>query len=403
MNKKLGIAVDVGTTTIAMHTIDLGTGERLDSYGALNPQGIHGADVSSRISYCAQNGHEPLSELIRKSIDEYAAHFENIEHVVIAGNTIMQHLVAGFSPVSMGASPFTPLSLFGETLPAWESLLELQDTDVYYTPAISAYVGGDITAGLLAADFERIYGTALLLDIGTNGEIVLKHEGVYYCCAAAAGPAFEGAEITKGMSAQKGAIDHVWQETSGIEYSVIDNAIPQGLCGSGLLDLLAVLIEKGEVDETGRLVGKDRFYLPNNSVNEKISVASASSDMGESEVYITATDVRKLQLAKAAIAGGIQVLLHYAGIKESDIELLALSGGFGSYLNPESAARIGLFPKVLLPVAKAYGNTAGDGAAKVLYSPEARVELETIRKKSEYIELSSNALFNDKFMEEMVF
>ena len=425
--KKYGVAVDLGTTTLVMHLVDLATGAKLGAVGRLNPQAVYGADVTARIMYCVNNGHETLTELIQAELSDMAhqliaAHggggdggesadsgertdsgasvgrsegardsktdsgATQIEQAVIAGNTIMQHLAAGYSPISMGTSPFTTVSLFGKELPAWKTFPLSQNGKIYYTPAISAYVGGDITAGLLAAGFEEINDTALFIDIGTNGEIALKHKGTYYCCAAAAGPAFEGAEITMGMAAISGAIDHVWQN-SDVEFSVIGNTAPKGLCGSGLLDLLALLLDTGAVDSTGRLIGTDKYYLTG---------ATAS-------IYITGEDIRSLQLAKAAIAGGIQVLLHYAGITEKDIKLLALAGGFGSFINTKSAARVGLFPKTLLPAAKAYGNTSGEGAVQALTGENVRKKLENIRRRCEYIELSSNALFNDKFLEEIGF
>ena len=335
---------------------------------------------------------------------------EDIDYMVIAANTVMQHLITGYSPVSMGVAPFTTTSLFGEELPAWEGLPASKNIKIYYTPAISAYVGGDITAGLLAAGFENINDPAIFLDIGTNGEIVLKHENIYYCCATAAGPAFEGAEITMGMAAEPGAIDHVklknnfgiptsetrppqnsTQTDFEIEYSTIGDSKPKGLCGSGLLDILAVLLDIGAVDETGRL-DREKFHLtPESEANVNDSV------------YVTAGDIRKLQLAKAAIAAGIQVLLHFAGIEEKDIKLLALAGGFGSYMDLNSAARIGLFPKSLLPVAKTYGNTAGEGAAQTITDKNALSILDKINAQCQYIELSSIAFFNDKFIDEMAF
>jgi len=402
--KKVGAAIDIGTTTVVLHLIDLETGVKLATVSGVNAQSPYGSDVTARIRYCKQNGHETLTQLIREQIasmmdeacssvlsktDEPSPCF--VEYVTIAANTIMQHLLAGYSPVAMGVAPFTPFSLFGEELPAWEGLSIAKNAKIYYTPAISAYVGGDITAGLLAADFDSLSDPAIFLDIGTNGEIVLKHNGTYYCCATAAGPAFEGAEIEMGMAAESGAIDHVWLSKTGGQvpcpgYSTIGNTTPKGLCGSGLLDTLAVLLDIGAVDETGRLLGKDKFW-----VNEKHGI------------YITAGDIRKLQLAKAAIAAGIQVLLHFAGITEKDIKLLALAGGFGSYMDLQSAARIGLFPKTLLPVAKSYGNTAGEGAAMALCSKKACTMLESIRTQCENIELSSIAFFNDKFVDEMSF
>jgi len=393
-HKPLGVAVDVGTTTVALHLIEIDSGERLATMSGANAQAPYGADVTSRIRYCAEHGHDKLTNIIREQIASLITKAcistgtepENIEVIVLAANTVMQHLVAGYSPVDMGVAPFTPLSLFGEELPAWDGLPVAKNTLIFYTPAITAYVGGDITAGLLAARFEDTLSPAIFLDIGTNGEIVLKHEGTYYCCATAAGPAFEGAEISMGMVAEAGAIDHVkWYDKP--VFSVIGSAKPRGLCGSGLLDTLAVLLDIGAVDNSGRL-DRDKFWL------------TAEEDDG---VFITAGDIRKLQLAKAAIAAGIQVLLHFAGINEKDVKRLSLAGGFGNFMDLESAARIGLFPENLLPVAEPLGNTAGEGAAMALCSDDVRERLMRIRAQCEYIELSSMTFFNDKFIEQMAF
>ena len=409
-DKVLGVAIDIGTTTIALHLTDMETNERLTTVSGINVQIPYGADVTSRIKYCAENGHGTLTKIIREQINAMikeacsstGMQTKNIEIVSIAANTIMQHLAAGYSPVDMGVAPFTPVSLFGEELPAWDDLPVAENATVYYTPAISAYVGGDITAGLMAAGFETIQDPAIFLDIGTNGEIVLKHKGTYYCCATAAGPAFEGAEITMGMAAVTGAVDHVkWKD--GIEFSTIDNAKAVGLCGSGLLDMLAVLLDTGAVDETGRL-DRDRYWLTGQKREDQIpGTEREPSTTGEDGVYITAGDIRKLQLAKAAIAAGIQVLLHFAGVSEAEIKLLALAGGFGSYMDLNSAARIGLFPKSLLPAAKAFGNTAGEGAAMVLDQKDAGTRLDIIRAHCEYIELSTMTFFNDKFVDQMAF
>jgi len=402
--EKLGVAIDVGTTTVALHLIVMETGKRLTTVSGANAQAPYGADVTSRIRFCKDYGHEKLTYVIREQISSMINEActltgkltKSIEDISIAANTIMQHLVAGYSPVDMGIAPFTPISLFGEELPAWEDLPVAINAKIYYTPAISAYVGGDITAGLLAVGFETMPDPAIFLDIGTNGEIVLKQGNTYYCCATAAGPAFEGAEITMGMAAENGAIDHVsWN--NGIEFSTIGGGNPIGLCGSGLLDTLAVLLEIGAVDETGRLLDKDNYWLTGQEEQEKSSVDNKNG------VYITAGDIRKLQLAKAAIAAGIQVLLHYAGIKVTDIKVLALAGGFGSYMEPKSAARIGLFPECLLPATKTFGNTAGEGAAIAINSSDARKRLKKIQARCEYIELSSITFFNDKFVEQMTF
>jgi len=397
--RTLGVAADIGTTTIALHLIDLETGERLDTQSGMNSQAPYGSDVTSRIKYCTENGHEKLTSLIREQIQSMICEAcritktqtYDIEYIVIAANTIMQHLAAGFSPVDMGVAPFTPVSLFGEEMPVWDELPVAKNAEIYYTPAISAYVGGDITAGLMAAGFEELKEPAIFLDIGTNGEIVLKHENTYYCCATAAGPAFEGAEISMGMAAVKGAINHVLLNKNGeLEFSTIDNTEPVGLCGSGLVDILAILLETGTVDETGRLL-------------EKQEDGSSAFNINNTGVNVTAGDIRKLQLAKAAIAAGIRVLIHFAGIKESDVKLLALAGGFGSYMDLDSASRIGLFPKMLRNTAKSFGNTSGEGAAMVLNQKEVNTRLEKIRAQCEYIELSTMTFFNDNFIEQMAF
>jgi len=394
-NKRYAVAIDIGTTTVALYLLDTKIKKTVSVINELNAQVPYGADVSSRIRYCQTHGHEMLTQIIREQIQKMidkacsiaGVNQMNIEYISIAGNTIMQHFAADYSPVGMGASPFPPISLFGMETSAWDTLKVFENARIYYTPAVSAYVGGDVTAGLLSAGFEELSAPSLFIDIGTNGEIVLKHKGVYYCCATAAGPAFEGAEIEMGMAAIDGAIDHVWLNNGDIDFSVIGGGKPHGFCGSGLLDLLAVMLDTGAVDKTGRLLGMDKFYI--------------TSDFAK--VYVTAEDIRKLQLAKAAIAAGIDVLLHFAKIGENDIKLLALAGGFGSYMDLKNAARVGLIPKNLLSVAKTCGNTAGEGAIMTLTHKDVFARLENIRKRCEYVELSSIAFFNDRFVEQMSF
>jgi len=409
--KKLGVAIDIGTTTVVAHLTDIATGTRIATASGVNAQRPYGADVISRIQYCSDNGHETLTQLIRYQLATLirstcatsGANTGDIVYVSIAANTIMEHLAAGYSPVSMGVVPFTTVSLFGGEMPAWEGLPVAEGAKIYFAPAISAYVGGDITAGMLAASLEDNMGPAVYLDIGTNGEIAMKTGDTYYCCATAAGPAFEGAEITMGMAAVTGAISHVhWDE--GLHFSVIGDTLPTGLCGSGLLDALAVLLETGAVDESGRLLGADEIdhdiAAHIGEIDGKNVFWLACFDPG---VYMTAADIRKLQLAKAAIAAGIQTLLVHSGITGDQVKSFVLAGGFGSYMDQFSAARIGLFPKSFLPVSQTLGNTAGEGAAIALCSESARATLSDIRKRCEYIELSSSPVFNEQFVEQMTF
>ena len=407
----LGVAIDIGTTTVVAHLTDLETGVRIATASGVNAQRPYGADVISRIQYCSDNGHETLTRLIQNQLASLitetcassGANAESICLVTIAANTIMEHLAAGLSPTGMGVVPFRPLSLFGEELLPWEGLPVAGDAKVYFAPAISAYVGGDITAGMLAVGLEDTVGPVVYIDIGTNGEIAMKLGDKYLCCATAAGPAFEGAEISMGMAAVNGAINHVKWE-NGLSFSVIGDAKPCGLCGSGLLDALAVLLETGAVDETGRL-------LDPGEIEHDIAANVGNVDghnvfwitEGNDGVYISASDIRKLQLAKSAIAAGIQTLLQHAGIAEEDVKSFILAGGFGSFMDQYSAARIGLFPKRFLQYAKTVGNSAGEGAAICVKSEAARKTLMAIREKCEYIELSTSMVFNEQFVEQMMF
>ena len=415
----LGVAVDIGTTTVVAHLTELETGRRIATASGVNAQRPYGADVISRINYCITNGNETLTKIIRKQIKslinqacaDSGTHLQDIKSVAIAANTIMEHLAAGYSPVSMGVVPFTPVSLFGEEHPVWDELPINKSAKIYFAPAVTAYVGGDITAGILAAKLEDSTEPVIFLDIGTNGEIALKTGDVYYCCATAAGPAFEGAEISMGMAATTGAVSHVnWD--GELKLSVIGGDKPRGLCGSGLVDALAVLLDTGAVDETGRLLDRDEIdhdiakYIDEVDginvfwLNKEEPGDSATEEPG---IYVTAADVRKLQLAKSAIAAGIATLLQHSGTPVDQVEALVLAGGFGSYIDLHSAARIRLFPTSLLPVAKACGNTAGEGASLALCSEAAREQLSSIRERCEYIELSASTVFNEQFVEQMMF
>ncbi|SHI20146.1 Uncharacterized 2Fe-2 and 4Fe-4S clusters-containing protein, contains DUF4445 domain [Sporobacter termitidis DSM 10068] len=409
----LGIAVDIGTTTVVAHLTDIPNCTRLATASGVNAQRTYGADVISRIQYCAENGHEVLTRVIRaqlaglisKACKSVGANPKDIHYISIAGNTIMQHLAAGYSPVAMGVAPFTPVELFGNERPAGKDLPVADDAVLYFAPCVYSYVGGDITAGMLASDLENIKGNCVYIDIGTNGELVLKADDRYYCCATAAGPAFEGAEIAKGMAAIQGAISHVkWSAEKGLELTVIGDAAPEGLCGSGLMDALAVMVSTSAVDETGRLV--DAGELEHHPISRYLGKREGKNVFWlskEHDVYMIPGDVRKLQLAKAAIAAGIQTLLHTAGKTNKDISGFLLAGGFGSFLDQHSAATIGLFPKDFLPFARTMGNTAGEGAALALCTQAARDTLKNMMDNFEVVELSTSKIFNEQFIDQMMF
>jgi uncharacterized 2Fe-2S/4Fe-4S cluster protein (DUF4445 family) len=408
----LGIAVDIGTTTVVAHLTDIPTCTRLATASGVNAQRTYGADVISRIQYCSENGHEALTRLIREQLGSLileacrkaSADPKDIHYISIAGNTIMQHLADNLSPVGMGVTPFTPLSLFGNERPVNGIFPVADDAVLYYAPCVYSYVGGDITAGMLAADLEHIEDPCVYIDIGTNGEIVLKAGSTYYCCATAAGPAFEGAEIAKGMAAIQGAVSHVkWVEETGLELTVIGDAVPEGICGSGLMDALAVLVATGGIDETGRLLDATEVGHGISRYLGKREGKNVFWLSEEHDVYMIPADIRKLQLAKAAIAGGIQTLMHEAGIKEKDVKSFLLAGGFGSFLDKTSAATIGLFPKSFLPNARTMGNTAGEGAALALCSEKARETLKEMMTSFKVVDLGEHKVFNEQFIEQIMF
>ncbi|MBR5380994.1 MAG: DUF4445 domain-containing protein [Oscillospiraceae bacterium] len=400
-------AVDIGTTTVVAHVVDVPTGKVIATSAGVNAQRRYGADVISRIVCCDQNGHEELTALIREQIRNLVSgaaakvglKSSDIGYIAVVGNTVMQHLYNGDSPVGIGRVPFTPVSLYGTEGAAGADTGLVPGAREYLAPCVHSYVGGDITAGILASGLDRMDGTWLLIDVGTNGEMALRSSGRMFCCATAAGPAFEGAEISCGMAAVEGAISYVAFDGEKLSFEVIGGGEPKGICGSGLLDALAVMLDTGVVDGSGMLLSEDDVDGPAAQYideDDDETVFRLSRD-----VYVSAGDVRKLQLAKSAIAAGIQTLLAHAGVRSADG--LMLAGGFGSYLDPRSAARIGLFPAELLPGVRALGNTAGAGAVMAAASPDAREKMEEIRQECEYVELSTDKTFNEQFVMQMMF
>ena len=385
----LGLAFDIGTTTIAGYLYDLKTGKCLETAGEMNAQRSFGADVVSRISYCNDpEGLKRLTELVRKQILKLSGQLcakqkrklSEIEYISIAGNTVMEHIFAGLSPVSIGAAPYKPQSLFGTEYAASEFFAAFSPAcKLYICPAVAGYVGGDITAGLLSSGACDSQKTLLFIDVGTNGEMALGSADGFICCATAAGPAFEGAEMECGSSAQDGAINTVNKDLS---YTVLGDGEAKSLCGSGLLDAVGALLYNEILDETGRLDG-ERYNFTDN-------------------VWISAADIRKLQLAKAAIRAGIETLLYVSGTSYGEISDVLIAGGFGNYLRKESACAIGMLPPAFLEKTIHIGNSAGMGAAMAL-TVEGRKRLNEVAKKCRYEELSGSQLFNNTYIDAMMF
>ncbi|MGM9607307.1 MAG: ASKHA domain-containing protein [Oscillospiraceae bacterium] len=408
----LGAAVDIGTTTVVVHLYDLPSGALLGTRSGVNRQRAFGADVISRIQYAMSqpDGLEQLTRAIRGQLNGYLEELcacagrslDELSTVTVAANTVMEHIYAGLSPASIATAPFTPLSLFGEWQDGGGFGLP-KHTRVCLAPAVAGYVGGDITAGILASGAYRAERPVLFLDVGTNGEMALgSAQTGFLCCATAAGPAFEGAAISQGMSACDGAISRVERTDGKVAVTVLGGGAARGVCGSGLVDALAVMLELGAVDETGRLLPPDEapeealpYLEEDGDGNVRFRLAG--------DVCITAADVRQLQLAKAAIAAGICTLLDEAGLEEDDVACLYLAGGFGNYIRRESAAAIGLLPASMEKRIVGVGNSAGEGAAAALLSAEARDILDGLRGRCKYLELSGHRAFNDFYIDCMMF
>jgi uncharacterized 2Fe-2S/4Fe-4S cluster protein (DUF4445 family) len=413
-----GIAFDVGTTTIVGTLLDLNNGEARAVASTLNAQAIHGGDVLSRISY-TMGKREGLDELqrlaaftingiIERVTAEAGVQASRIYEITLAGNLTMMHLLMGIDPEPISVTPFAAAAAHGIDLKARDLGLSIHpEGRVYLFPAIGAYVGGDIVAGLLATAVPRGDKLRLFVDVGTNGEIALGHEQRTVATAAPAGPAFEGAEISCGMRATTGAIEGVQITEDAVVLQTIDDAPPAGLCGSGLVDVVAQLYKRGLLDPSGRLRSADemRGRAPDSLTSRLVSVdgvraflLATAEETGDRPVVFTQKDVRQLQFAKGSIASGIKVLMKTMGVRPEDVQEVLLAGAFGSYIHPDAARIIGLVPAVALDRIRAVGNAAGEGAKIALLSYREREAAEAMPSRVEYIELSGREDFNDIFM-----
>ena len=414
-------ACDIGTTTVVCYLIDKETGQIIAVRSGANPQRSFGADVLSRIDAAARtddndkaNGglqmmQSQIVSLLNGFISEMLMECGRTEVCLfsVAGNTVMCHLLMGISPEKLGRAPFMPDEYFGRKFNPLDIGIENCQTMIIF-PAVSGFVGGDITAGMMETVNSR--KLTLYLDIGTNGEMALGKGDRYVCCATAAGPAFEGAQIEMGMPASRGAVDKVWLEGRRIKYSVIGNDRPVGLCGSGLIDALAILLKAGIIDENGTILSGQELPILFRSYVFEVEAENAAQSSESSlavyiapGVYITQEDIRKLQLAKGAIAAGIDILFKEYGCKPCDLDILTFAGGFGNYIDKASAAAIGLFPPELLDRAKEVGNAAGNGAVSAALSQEAWESALDISGKMRYIELASYPHFDEIYVEHMNF
>jgi uncharacterized 2Fe-2S/4Fe-4S cluster protein (DUF4445 family) len=447
--RRYGIAFDLGTTTVVATLLDLSTGTPMAVGSMLSKQQPFGADVISRISAVmiepanldrlTELAHSSLGDLVTEVCDDAGVDPLDVYEVALAGNATMTHLALGIDPEPLGVAPFIlSARLLPEILATDIGLQVHPRARAVVFPAFGAYVGGDITAGLLASGMNRDARVRLFIDIGTNCEIVLGSRDWLLATAAPAGPAFEGAAIRCGMRAADGAIEAVVLDPSadgsngqaaarqraatpadaggssgGVSLKVIGDVEPVGLCGSGLVDAVASLVAVGLLDRSGRFVPDDVAARIAPGLAERLTMLGDErvfvlhwrgepGDVADS-IFLTQRDVRELQFAKAAIASGWNVLLEEAGLTAADVQQVLLAGSFGSYLSPASAIKLGLVPKIGVMRVVSAGNVAGEGAKMALLSVRERAAALALLEEVRYVELSDRADFNDRFVEQLQF
>lgn len=396
----LGLAVDLGTTKIAVYLLNLESGQTLAMRGLVNPQISYGEDVISRITWALQKPggaaelQEAVVETLNKAVAEVCAEAgadpSHVVEAVVVGNTAMHHLLLGLPVQQLGYAPYIPAVQDALEVKARELGLKLAPgAVVYFPPLIAGFVGSDHVSALLAAGFGETEGPALLLDIGTNTEICLAHKGRLISLSCASGPAFEGAHITCGMRASLGAIESISLENDEVKFQTVGDSPPSGLCGSGALDLVAQLRKAEIIGANGRMGSHPRIR----SINGQPSFVITEDPL----IFFTQKDVREIQLAKGAIRTGIEVLLREMRISPEDLREVALAGAFGTYLRAESAMEIGMLPRIPLERFRYIGNAAGAGARAMLVSARMRAEAEKLARRVEYIELAAVPDFADLF------
>ena len=416
-----GCAIDIGTTTVICSLHDLFTGQEITVASAFNPQRSYGADVLSRIDFSRTgNNLEKLQSLI---IDQVNALIEEVRSqaginrsdiylLSVVGNTTMQHLFLGLPSRYIATPPFVGTLYTGLSFNSRDLGIKINDSGkVAFLPNVAGYVGADIVSGILATGAYKYDAPCVLIDVGTNAEIVLAAHGSLYACSAAAGPAFEGANICCGMRAETGAIDRVWLEDGKLHYHVIGEVPGLGLCGSGLVDIIAVLLSLGIIDFSGRLLTREEAIpivgdvlaerlIENDDGDEFIIVRNSEFQ----KVSLTQRDIRQVQLAKGAILAGIRIMIKEMGIKLEDIALFNLAGSFGNVLNKKNAQAVGLIPAVIaLSKVEYAGNSAHVGAQINLLRADTEEIVNSLVKNIKYIELSDRTDFTEEFTNAMFF
>ena len=413
----LGIAFDIGTTTLVGYLIDLETGKELTYAARLNPQVQFGDDVVSRLHHALQqpNGLRQLQQAVIRGMNEIIAECCQVANVsptdiyelVCVGNTAMMHLLLGVNPEPIALAPYVPVFNEPVTVEAWRLGLKIHPNGLLTTlPCVAGYIGADTVAVVLTHLHEPDGEPVVALDIGTNGEIVVRHQGQYWCASAAAGPAFEGGRIYQGMRAERGAISQVSVERTDakiwLKVQTLGGSLPKGICGSGLIDAVAALIELGVIDETGRMKNdlpewKERFL----SINGQKAFQLVSPNLSERTegIVLSQRDVRELQLAKGSIRAVTEVLLQVAGLDWEKVSQVIIAGAFGFFVNLKSAQKTGLLPPLPLERFFPVGNAAGAGAKLALRSIVERQRAKELARKMTHVPMTGNPAYEEALME----
>ena len=423
--KTYGAAFDIGTTSVVCYLLDLQTGEEISHASMLNPQSQYGADVIARSEYAIANGVGALSDVIRKALNELideallrAAESgktgitkEKIYLVTIVGNTCMHHLFMGITPKPLVHAPYN-------TSVNDEIIIHAKEADIFVNPAaklqmlpnIAGFVGADTAGVLLASAFDEIEELTLAIDIGTNGEMVMGSKERMIACSTAAGPAFEGAKIECGMRGRDGAIDHVKLAEDGtLDCHVIEDLRAEGICGSGLMDAVAVCLECGLIDDTGKLFDPEKEDLDSApaavkaNVNRLTEKESGRALLLKDGVFLSQKDIREVQLAKGAIAAGIELMADRLEIRVGEIKKVLIAGAFGNYMDPHSACAIGMIPPELEDRIEMIGNAAGEGSKIATFNFAEYRRAQSITETVEFLELATHPDFQDTFVDNLMF
>lgn len=382
-----GIALDIGTTTLCASLLELNSGRICGEYSCLNPQKLYGSDCITRISACENGKLSNLHKLIIDATNEIIDYFIKgigilkIEKLTVCANTTMLHIFANESPVGIGKYPFAPVFLEMREYNGAE--LGVKADEILLLPSAAAYIGSDFVAGILECGMLEKSEKAIIVDLGTNGEIAIFDGKNLMTSSTAAGPCFEGGNISCGMGATLGAVREVKLENEKIELVTVGDAEPLGICGSGLIDGIALMLDNELIDETGRLIDEQFSFSP--------------------KVRLSARDIREFQLAKSAICAGIITLIKECNLQNEDISTLYIAGALGEHLNIKNALRVGLIPCELTDKIKIVGNTSLKGAMNALLNLDYVEKMTVVSKRCKNIDLNDSSIFNDEFMENMMF